>query len=115
MHEQLNQQSQPTDHQRQMQQMQQQMAQMQQMQMMQQMQSQAQMTRSKGLSRTTAILLAFFLGGVGGHKFYLGQVGLGILYLFFFWTFIPALVAFIELIVLLTQSDEKFDKQYNYG
>jgi len=111
MQEQLNQQSQ-TDHQRQMQMMQQQMAQMQQMQMMQ---SQAQMTKSKGLSRTTAILLAFFLGGVGGHKFYLGQVGLGILYLFFFWTFIPAFVAFIELIVLLTQSDEKFDRQYNYG
>jgi len=96
-----------------MQQMQQQMAQMQQMQMMQ---SQAQMmAKSNNLSRTTAILLALFLGGVGGHKFYLGQVGAGILYLFFFWTFIPAFVALIELIVLLTQSDEKFDKQYNYG
>src|SRR5262249_50224545 len=31
-------------------------------------------------NRTTAFLLTFFLGGVGAHRFYLGQVGLGILY-----------------------------------
>lgn len=41
-------------------------------------------------SKTTAIVLCFFLGGFGIHRFYLGQTGLGILYLIFFWTFIPA-------------------------
>lgn len=45
---------------------------------------------------TTALLLALFLGGIGGHKFYLGQVGLGVVYLLFSWTFIPGIVAFIE-------------------
>ena len=34
---------------------------------------------SSGKSRTTAALFAFFLGGFGGHKFYLGQIGQGIL------------------------------------
>ncbi|MDI9335153.1 MAG: TM2 domain-containing protein [Cytophagales bacterium] len=67
---------------------------------------------SNGKSRIAAALFAFFLGAFGGHKFYLGQVGLGILYLVFFWTFIPALVAFIEFILFLTMSDEVFNQKY---
>lgn len=66
------------------------------------------MAKAESLQR----LFAFFLGAIGGHKFYLGQVGLGILYLLFFWTFIPALVAFIEFILLLIMSDEKFNQKY---
>ena len=42
------------------------------------------------------VLLAFFLGTFGAHRFYMGQTGLGILYLLFFWTGIPAIVGFIE-------------------
>jgi len=67
---------------------------------------------SNGKSRIAAALFAIFLGGFGIHKFYLGQVGLGILYLIFCWTFIPAIVAFIEFILLLTMSDEKFNQKY---
>ncbi|MBI3541796.1 MAG: TM2 domain-containing protein [Deltaproteobacteria bacterium] len=49
---------------------------------------------------TTGVLLALFLGGVGGHHFYMGNVGTGVLYLLFCWTFIPALAAFIELFLM---------------
>jgi len=35
------------------------------------------------LDRATAIGLALILGGVGIHKFYLGRVGQGVLYLLF--------------------------------
>jgi TM2 domain-containing membrane protein YozV len=66
-------------------------------------------------NRTTAALLAFFLGGIGGHKFYLGRAVQGLLYLFFCWTFIPAVIAFIEAIVLLTMSDADFNLKYNGG
>lgn len=60
-------------------------------------------------------LLAFFLGGLGVHRFYLGQTGLGILYLVFCWTFIPMVVAFVDAIIFWTQSKESFDAKYNQG
>jgi TM2 domain-containing membrane protein YozV len=66
-----------------------------------------------GRSRTTAALFAFFLGGIGAHKFYLGQPGRGIVYLLFCWTFIPAIVSFIEAIVLLSTDDQTFNARYN--
>ncbi len=47
-----------------------------------------------------AVVLALFLGGIGAHKFYLGQTGMGILYLVFCWTYIPAIVAFFEAFTL---------------
>ena len=65
-----------------------------------------------GKSRMVAALLAFFLGGIGFHRFYLGQVGLGVLYILFCWTFIPAFVAIIDFILLLIMSDEAFNEKY---
>jgi TM2 domain-containing membrane protein YozV len=59
-------------------------------------------------SRVTAGILALLVGGLGIHKFYLNQAGLGIVYLLFCWTFIPAIVAFIEAIVYFTQTDQAF-------
>jgi TM2 domain-containing membrane protein YozV len=46
---------------------------------------------------TTGVLLALFLGGIGAHHFYMGSIGLGVLYLVFCWTFIPGIVAFVEM------------------
>ncbi|MCY4275082.1 MAG: TM2 domain-containing protein [Gammaproteobacteria bacterium] len=45
---------------------------------------------------TTGVLLALFLGGFGAHHFYMGNTGVGIVYLLFFWTFIPAVIALVE-------------------
>jgi TM2 domain-containing membrane protein YozV len=52
---------------------------------------------------TSALLLALFLGGLGIHKFYLGQTGLGIVYLLFCWTYIPSILAFFEIFVIAGQ------------
>lgn len=59
-------------------------------------------------SKIAAGILGIFLGGIGVHKFYLGKVGMGILYLLFCWTGIPALVGFIEGIIYLCSNDENF-------
>jgi len=64
-------------------------------------------------SKSTAALLAFFLGGIGIHRFYLGQTGMGFLYLIFCWTFIPAFVALIDFFLLLFMSTQRFDMKYN--
>lgn len=42
------------------------------------------------------VLLALFLGGFGAHHFYLRRTGLGILYLFFFWSPFPWILGFVE-------------------
>jgi TM2 domain-containing membrane protein YozV len=64
-------------------------------------------------NRMTAVLLTFFLGGLGVHKFYLGNNFAGILYLVFCWTFIPSLFAIFDFIGLLLMSDQAFNAQYN--
>lgn len=48
---------------------------------------------------STAILFGLFLGGLGGHRFYLKDMR-GIIYVVFCWTFIPVVVSLVELFVL---------------
>jgi hypothetical protein len=56
-------------------------------------------------SRGIAVLLAFLLGGLGIHKFYLDKPGIGVLYLLFCWTWIPAIISIFEGIGYLLMSD----------
>jgi TM2 domain-containing membrane protein YozV len=65
-----------------------------------------------GKSKLAAALFALFLGGLGIHKFYLGQTGWGIAYLLMCWTLIPALVGFIEGILFLVMSESDFNHKY---
>lgn len=59
-------------------------------------------------SKVAAGILGIILGGLGVHKFYMGKIGMGILYLLFCWTGIPAIVGFIEGIIYLCSNDENF-------
>ncbi len=65
-----------------------------------------------GRNRVIAALLALFLGGFGVHKFYLGRWGWGLVYLIFCWTVIPTFVGFVEGIIYLGMSDERFAWKY---
>ncbi len=62
-------------------------------------------------SRITAGILGILLGGIGVHKFYLNKIGLGILYVVFCWTAIPAIIGLVEGIIYLTQDDVTFGRQ----
>lgn len=74
-----------------------------------------------GPSRVAAALFAFLLGLVGAHKFYLGQVGMGVLYLVlnvcFFWTVVVpavfAVICLIEGLVYLSYTDAAFARAYH--
>ena len=59
-------------------------------------------------SKVAAGVLAILFGGIGVHKFYLGKIGMGILYLLFCWTGIPSVIGLIEGIIYLCSDDENF-------
>lgn len=63
-------------------------------------------------NKGTAIALALILGGLGVHKFYMGNTGMGVLYLLFCWTLIPAIGAFIEGIIYASESDAAWIRRF---
>lgn len=66
-------------------------------------------------NRKLVAILAIVLGGFGAHKFYLGKILWGIIYLLFCWTGIPTIISLIEGILLLMESDANFSKKYLNG
>lgn len=66
-------------------------------------------------NKSTAAILAFLLGSFGAHKFYLNDSNKGLLYLIFFWTYIPLILSLIDFFNILKTSQEQFDKIYNNG
>lgn len=63
-------------------------------------------------SKAVAILWALTFGAFGAHRFYLGRPGSGFLYLLFSWTLIPALIAIIEVFVILFTDPVVFRMKY---
>lgn len=63
--------------------------------------------------KNIAAILALFLGGMGVHKFYLGRLGAGFLYLIFSWTFIPAMLGLIDFFILALMENDEFNRRYN--
>lgn len=78
-------------------------------------QEQPRSTSDSNSDQTTAGILAILLGGIGAHKFYQGRTKLGILYLCFCWTFIPAVIALIEGILILVADEEEYERKYADG
>lgn len=62
-----------------------------------------QQPAGKAVNKVGYVVLAILLGDFGVHKFYAGKIGLGILYLCFCWTGIPAIVGLVEGIIAATK------------
>lgn len=60
----------------------------------------------RAVNKLVYCLLAFFLGGLGVHKFYVGKIGQGILYVVFCWTYVPAFIAFVEFIIAICKKSD---------
>ncbi len=71
-------------------------------------------TASKGkkkyVNKVAYCLLALFLGWLGIHKFYSGRIGMGILYILVCWTYVPAVISFIEFLIALTKKADENGK-----
>lgn len=67
----------------------------------------------KEKEKNVAGILALFLGGLGIHRFYLGQTGLGIFYLIFCWFPLMWIIGLIDAIAFFSMDQEVFDRKYN--
>ncbi|WP_256261121.1 TM2 domain-containing protein [Shewanella sp. NIFS-20-20] len=55
---------------------------------------------------------SLLLGGIGAHRFYLGQPLKGSLYLAFCWTLIPSLVGCVDAFKTITMDPVQFKLKY---
>ena len=62
------------------------------------------MTVNKGIY----IGLCLFLGGIGAHKFYAGEWFTGLLYLAFYWTWVPVILSLIDLLVAMFKTPDQY-------
>ena len=69
-------------------------------------------------SKYTAAGLAFFLGTLGLHRFYLGRWISGVVYLLasctVFGLFFTVILSLAETLNFLLMKDERFDAEFNY-
>jgi TM2 domain-containing membrane protein YozV len=63
-------------------------------------------------NRTTAAMLALFVGWLGFHHFYLGDRRRGIYYLGFFWTLVPLFLGWIDGVRLALMDEQEFEQKF---
>lgn len=70
--------------------------------------SQPREKRTVMKNKMVAGILGILCGSLGIHKFYMGNIMPGVVYLLLCWTGIPGILGFIEGIIYLMDTDEAF-------
>lgn len=65
------------------------------------------------INKAALLLLTFFLGGIGAHKFYVGKNLQGVFYLLFFWTGIPGIIALVEFLIYIFTDTDQLQRMYS--
>jgi TM2 domain-containing membrane protein YozV/Tfp pilus assembly protein PilE len=65
-----------------------------------------------GLSKVALVLLTFFLGGIGAHKFYTGQTKQGVVYLLLCWSGIPRIISIVEFFIYAFTKEEALQNKF---
>lgn len=76
--------------------------------------SREELTKFAHHSKIVAMWLALFLGFAGVHRFYLREYGLGLVYLGFCWTGIPAVAGLLDAIGLFRESEDEFLEEHPF-
>ena len=63
--------------------------------------------------KLTTTLLALFVGTLGIHRFYLGQVLYGVIYMILAATGVSTILALIDFVMFLIMDEKDFDYKYN--
>ncbi|MDQ1102220.1 MULTISPECIES: TM2 domain-containing protein [Chryseobacterium] len=64
-------------------------------------------------SKFTTAMLALISGGLGIHRFYLGQNIRGLFYLLFCRTLIPTIIACFDFFCFILMPEDHFNMHYN--
>lgn len=59
------------------------------------------------IGKVKFLLITFFLGGLGIHKFITARTKQGIIYLLFCWTYIPGLFALVEFVIAAMKNKDE--------
>ena len=65
----------------------------------------------RNIKQTTAGIFAILLGGIGVQHFYTGQILRGVLDVLFCWTYIPAIIGFVEGLIWLCDDEEEWKRR----
>ncbi len=70
------------------------------------------MAEQREVNKVVLLLLTFFLGWIGVHKFYLRRYVAGTFYMVFCGTMIPGIIAFVEFIIYACTSEDDLREKY---